>query len=96
MPRHRPQIEENPLVRFLELDLTNPDSIETVLSHIDFVMQYGEDEEPKEVCVSLSTSATARSRHPLHILTFSSVFAMPLPYRISIGSVEITAARGLG
>lgn len=25
-----------------------------------------------------------------------SVFAMPLPYRISIGSVEITAARGLG
>ncbi|RPD61946.1 hypothetical protein L226DRAFT_74449 [Lentinus tigrinus ALCF2SS1-7] len=41
-------IEENPLVRFLALDLTNPDSIETVLSHIDFVMQYGEDEEPKE------------------------------------------------
>lgn len=45
----RPQIEENPLVRFLALDLTSPDSIETVLSHIDYVMQYGEDEEPKEV-----------------------------------------------
>ncbi|RDX53117.1 hypothetical protein K466DRAFT_577623 [Polyporus arcularius HHB13444] len=41
-------IEENPLVRFLALDLTDPDSIETVLSHIDFVMQYGEAEEPKE------------------------------------------------
>ncbi|KAI0751336.1 GPN-loop GTPase [Daedaleopsis nitida] len=41
-------IEDNPLVKFLALDLTNPDSIETVLSHIDFVMQYGEDEEPKE------------------------------------------------
>jgi hypothetical protein len=36
-------------VSFLPLDLTNPDSIETVLSHIDFTMQYGEDEEPKEV-----------------------------------------------
>ena len=34
---------------FLPLDLTNPDSIETVLSHIDYTMQYGEDEEPKEV-----------------------------------------------
>ena len=44
------QIEENPLVKFLALDLTSPDSIETVLSHIDYVMQYGEDEEPKEVC----------------------------------------------
>ncbi|EIW61728.1 uncharacterized protein TRAVEDRAFT_163219 [Trametes versicolor FP-101664 SS1] len=41
-------IEDHPLVKFLPLDLTNPDSIETVLSHIDFVMQYGEDEEPKE------------------------------------------------
>lgn len=43
------QIEDHPLVKFLALDLTNPDSIETVLSNIDFVMQYGEDEEPKEV-----------------------------------------------
>ena len=34
---------------FLPLDLTNPDSLETVVSHIDFTMQYGEDEEPKEV-----------------------------------------------
>jgi hypothetical protein len=36
-------------VTFLPLDLTNPDSIENVLSHIDYTMQYGEDEEPKEV-----------------------------------------------
>ncbi|KIY73691.1 hypothetical protein CYLTODRAFT_416720 [Cylindrobasidium torrendii FP15055 ss-10] len=41
-------IEEHPLVSFLPLDLTNPDSIETVVSHIDYTMQYGEDEEPKE------------------------------------------------
>ncbi|CAL1702214.1 unnamed protein product [Somion occarium] len=41
-------IEDHPLVSFLPLDLTNPDSIETVLSHIDYTMQYGEDEEPKE------------------------------------------------
>ncbi|TFY78177.1 hypothetical protein EWM64_g5832, partial [Hericium alpestre] len=41
-------IEDHPLVSFLPLDLTNPDSIENVLSNIDFTMQYGEDEEPKE------------------------------------------------
>lgn len=41
-------IEDHPLVSFLPLDLTNPDSIETVVSHIDNTMQYGEDEEPKE------------------------------------------------
>ncbi|KAH9844068.1 GPN-loop GTPase [Rhodofomes roseus] len=41
-------IEDHPLVSFMPLDLTNPDSIETVLSHIDYTMQYGEDEEPKE------------------------------------------------
>jgi len=35
-------------VSFLPLDLTQPDSIETVLSNIDHAMQYGEDEEPKE------------------------------------------------
>ena len=44
------QIEDHPLVSFLPLNLTEPDSIETVLSHIDYTMQYGEDEEPKEVC----------------------------------------------
>jgi len=41
-------IEENPLVSFLPLDLTTTDSIERVISHIDYTMQYGEDEEPKE------------------------------------------------
>ncbi|KAF9263477.1 hypothetical protein L218DRAFT_979926 [Marasmius fiardii PR-910] len=41
-------IEEHPLVSFLPLDLTNTDSLETVVSHIDYTMQYGEDEEPKE------------------------------------------------
>jgi GPN-loop GTPase len=37
-------------VSFLPLDLTSEDSLETVVSHIDYTMQYGEDEEPKEVC----------------------------------------------
>ncbi|KZW03971.1 ATP-binding protein Fet5 [Exidia glandulosa HHB12029] len=41
-------IEDHPLVAFLPLDLTDSDSIEYVLSSIDFTMQYGEDEEPKE------------------------------------------------
>lgn len=43
------QIEDHPLVSFLPLDLTSSDSLENVLSHIDYTMQYGEDEEPKEV-----------------------------------------------
>jgi len=41
-------IEDHPLVTFLPLDLTDPNSIENVLSHIDYAMKYGEDEEPKE------------------------------------------------
>jgi len=41
-------IEDHPLVSFLPLDLTSTDSLEAVLSHIDYAMQYGEDEEPVE------------------------------------------------
>ncbi|KAF8639447.1 hypothetical protein AX16_010302 [Volvariella volvacea WC 439] len=41
-------IEDHPLVSFLPLDLTSSDSLETVISHIDYTMQYGEDEEPRE------------------------------------------------
>jgi GPN-loop GTPase len=44
------QIEDHPLVSFLPMDLTSEDSLENVISHIDYTMQYGEDEEPKEVC----------------------------------------------
>ena len=43
------QIEDHPLVSFLPLNLSSTDSLDTVVSHIDFVMQYGEDEEPREV-----------------------------------------------
>jgi hypothetical protein len=43
-------------VTFLPLDLTNPNSIQNVLGHIDYAMQYGEDEEPKEVGASLVPS----------------------------------------
>jgi hypothetical protein len=43
------QIEDHPLVSFLPLDLTSSPSLENVISHIDFTMQYGEDEEPREV-----------------------------------------------
>lgn len=41
-------IEDHPLVSFLPLDLSDPDTLETVISHIDYTMQYGEDEEPRE------------------------------------------------
>lgn len=41
------QIEDQNLVSFLPLDVTQEDSVNTVLSHIDNMMQYGEDEEPK-------------------------------------------------
>ena len=41
------KIEDQNLVSFLPLDVTQEDSVNTVLSHIDNMMQYGEDEEPK-------------------------------------------------
>ncbi|THH12342.1 hypothetical protein EW145_g53 [Phellinidium pouzarii] len=41
-------IEDHPLVSFLPLDLTSTDSLENIVSHVDYVMQYGEDEEPRE------------------------------------------------
>lgn len=44
-----PQIDDHPLVSFLPLDLTDTDSLAAVLSHIDYSIQYGEDEEPIEV-----------------------------------------------
>ncbi|TFY53456.1 hypothetical protein EVG20_g10105, partial [Dentipellis fragilis] len=63
-------IEDHPLVSFLPLDLTNPDSIETVLSNIDFTMQYGEDEEPKEVRALLLLPPTTNHLYlPSHVRT---------------------------
>lgn len=41
-------VEDHPLVSFLPLDLTDSESLEALVGHIDFTMQYGEDEEPKE------------------------------------------------
>ncbi|CAE6532770.1 unnamed protein product [Rhizoctonia solani] len=41
-------IEDHPLVSFLPLNLSSTRSLEAVLSHIDYTMQYGEDEEPRE------------------------------------------------
>ncbi|KAK4046536.1 hypothetical protein OIV83_005988 [Microbotryomycetes sp. JL201] len=41
-------IEENNLVQFLPLDVTDEDSIGVILSHIDNAIQFGEHEEPKE------------------------------------------------
>jgi hypothetical protein len=35
------------MVRFIPLNITDEDSIEYVLSHVDNSMQYGEDLEPK-------------------------------------------------
>lgn len=43
----QPQIESQNIVSFMPVDSTSEDSINTVLSHIDNMMQYGEDEEPK-------------------------------------------------
>lgn len=40
-------IEDQNIVSFLPLDVTDEDSVNTVLSHVDNMMQYGEDEEPK-------------------------------------------------
>jgi hypothetical protein len=36
------------MVSFLPLDITDDESIGSILSHIDHAIQYGEHEEPKE------------------------------------------------
>ncbi|KAI7899943.1 GPN-loop GTPase, partial [Cokeromyces recurvatus] len=41
-------IDDYSMVRFIPLNITDEDSIEYVLSHVDNSMQYGEDLEPKE------------------------------------------------
>lgn len=40
-------IEDQNLVSFLPLDVQDEDSVNTIMSHVDNMMQYGEDEEPK-------------------------------------------------
>lgn len=42
------QIDDFNMVSFLPLDVTDEESLGTVLSHIDNAMQFGEHEEPKE------------------------------------------------
>ncbi|KAL7314762.1 hypothetical protein PS15m_006291 [Mucor circinelloides] len=41
-------IDDYSMVRFIPLNITDEDSVEYVLSHVDNSMQYGEDLEPKE------------------------------------------------
>ncbi len=43
------QIEDYSLVSFVPLNITDDDSVELVLAHIDNAMQFGEDAEPKEL-----------------------------------------------
>ncbi|RXK40999.1 ATP(GTP)-binding protein Fet5 [Tremella mesenterica] len=40
-------IEDQNIVSFLPLDVSDEDSVNTIMSHIDNMMQYGEDEEPR-------------------------------------------------
>lgn len=42
------QLDEFNLVSFLPLNITDPDSLTMVLSHIDSATQYGEDLEPRD------------------------------------------------
>ncbi|TIB76746.1 GPN-loop GTPase 3 [Wallemia mellicola] len=41
-------IADHNLIQFIPLDITNEDTVENLLSHIDNSIQYGEDEEPNE------------------------------------------------
>ncbi|KAI8380258.1 GPN-loop GTPase [Blakeslea trispora] len=41
-------IDDYSMVRFIPLNITDEDSVEYVLSHVDNSIQYGEDLEPKE------------------------------------------------
>jgi len=41
-------IEDHNMVQFLPLDVTDEDALQGILEHIDYMLQFGEDEEPKE------------------------------------------------
>jgi hypothetical protein len=41
------QLENDPMVSFIPLNIKDEDSIEVLLAHIDNSIQYGEDLEPK-------------------------------------------------
>jgi hypothetical protein len=51
------------------MDLTTTDSMERVISHIDYTMQYGEDEEPKEVCCYIKATLKFLMEQSLRIWT---------------------------
>jgi GPN-loop GTPase 3 homolog UM01243 len=42
------KVEDYSMVSFLPLDLSNEESLNLILSCIDNILQYGEDEEPIE------------------------------------------------
>ena len=42
------------MVQFIPLDITDEDSLQYVLSHIDNAIQYGEAEEVRFLCYKLS------------------------------------------
>jgi hypothetical protein len=41
------QLDDYDMVGFIPMDLSNEDSLDVVLQHVDHAMQYGEDLEPK-------------------------------------------------
>ena len=49
---HSLQVDDYSLVKFLPLDQTDEDSINDVLLQIDTCLQYGEDQEPREMRVA--------------------------------------------
>ncbi len=49
---HNFQIDDYSLVKFCPLDITSEDTIGSLLYEIDNAIQYGEDQEPREIAVS--------------------------------------------
>lgn len=48
-------------VNFLPLDIRDEEDIALVLNHADYIVQYGEDLEPKQPKDDVSTINTART-----------------------------------
>ena len=52
--RARSQIDDYSMVKFLPLDLTDEDSLSSILIQVDATIQYGEDMEVKQRDVRVS------------------------------------------
>lgn len=78
------QIEDYSLVSFLPLDITNEDSITLLVAEIDNAIQYGENQEVKEMKVSIFKNLTYEA-----LIIFPYVFFFECQILLLLANSEV-------